>query len=85
MNIPASETVVVPPTETPQIAPPPPPPPNSQIPLPPPPPPPANLPLPQATFSEVTLENSVEDAAIDISLLLKVRRCFNQSILQTSF
>lgn len=67
MNIPASAQVVVPLPETPpQPGPAPPAPPI------PPPPPPPSLPNPQASFNEVTLENSVEDAAIDISLLLKV-------------
>ena len=68
MNIPPSAQIVIPlPATPPQSGPPPPAPP-----VPPPPPPPANLPV---SMNEAALENSVEDAAMDISLLLKVSRC----------
>ncbi|CBY32418.1 unnamed protein product [Oikopleura dioica] len=67
MNIPVSAQIVVP-LPTPQSGPPPPAPP-----VPPPPPPPASLPIVGSSLNGVLLENSVEDAAMDISLLLKRR------------
>jgi len=67
MNIPPPAQIVVPlPATPPQSGPPPPAPP-----VPPPPPPPANLPV---SINGAVLENSVEDAAMDISLLLKVSK-----------
>jgi len=66
MNIPVSAQIVVP-LPTPQSGPPPP-----ALPVPPPPPPPASLPIVGSSLNGVLLENSVEDTAMDISLLLKV-------------